>query len=53
MFPYEQTFWIVKVYDEYGSTIYADPICIYLEIVDYSNEILVHTDEDDMDKNEQ
>jgi N-acetylneuraminic acid mutarotase len=52
-FPFEQTFWTVRVYDEYGSTIYADPICIYPEIVDYSTEILVHTDEDDIDNNEQ
>jgi hypothetical protein len=49
-FPFEQTFWTVKVYDEYGSTIYADPICIYPEIVDYSSEIFVP--EDDMDEDE-
>ena len=40
-FPYEQTFWSVRVYDEYGSTIYADPICIYPEIVEDSSETLV------------
>ena len=27
-FPFDQTWWTVKVYDQYGSTIYADPICI-------------------------
>ncbi|MHC4596809.1 MAG: hypothetical protein ACYS19_17925 [Planctomycetota bacterium] len=26
--PYEETWWTVKVYDQYGSTIYADPIFI-------------------------
>jgi parallel beta-helix repeat protein len=26
--PYEQTWWTVRVYDQYGSTIYADPIPI-------------------------
>ena len=26
--PFEETWWTVKVYDEYGSTIYADPIYI-------------------------
>ncbi len=26
--PYEETWWTVKVRDQYGSTIYADPICI-------------------------
>ena len=25
--PFKQTWWTVKVYDQYGSTIYADPIC--------------------------
>jgi hypothetical protein len=28
-FPFEQTWWTVKVCDQYGSTIYADPICFY------------------------
>lgn len=32
-FPYEQTWWTVQVYDSFGSTIYADPICIYPEKV--------------------
>ena len=32
-FPFEQTFWTIKVYDEFGSTIYADPICFYTENV--------------------
>ena len=27
-FPFGQTWWTVKVRDQYGSTIYADPICI-------------------------
>ena len=29
--PFEQTWWTVKVYDQYGSTIYADPICVNFE----------------------
>ncbi|HUU15634.1 MAG TPA: hypothetical protein VMW72_00675 [Sedimentisphaerales bacterium] len=49
-FPFEQTFWTVRVYDEYGSTIYADPICIYPENVEDSSEIFVP--EDDMDEDE-
>ena len=32
-FPFDQTFWTVRVYDEFGSTIYADPICLYAENV--------------------
>jgi hypothetical protein len=40
-FPFEQTFWTVRVYDEYGSTIYADPISIYPEIVEDSSKKLV------------
>ena len=32
-FPFEQTWWTVKVRDQYGSTIYADPICINAENV--------------------
>ena len=28
-FPFEQTFWTVRVSDAFGSTIYADPVCIY------------------------
>ncbi len=40
-FPFEQTFWTVRVYDEYGSTIYADPICIYPEVVEDSSETFV------------
>jgi hypothetical protein len=27
-FPFERTWWTVKVRDQYGSTIYADPLCI-------------------------
>jgi hypothetical protein len=34
MFPFETTWWTVKVRDEYGSTIYADPICINTEAPD-------------------
>jgi hypothetical protein len=49
-FPFEQTFWTVRVYDEYGSTIYADPICIYPENVEDSSETFVP--EDDMDEDE-
>ena len=26
--PFEATFWTVRVYDQHGSTIYADPLCI-------------------------
>jgi hypothetical protein len=33
-FPYEQTWWTVQVYDAFGSTIYADPVCVYPEKVD-------------------
>jgi hypothetical protein len=33
-FPYEQTWWTVRVYDAFGSTIYADPVCVYPEIVE-------------------
>ncbi len=29
--PFEQTWWTVKVYDQYGSTIYADPIRVNFE----------------------
>jgi len=32
-FPFEQTFWTVRVYDKFGSTIYADPIGLYAENV--------------------
>ena len=32
-FPFEQTFWTVRAYDQYGSAIYADPIHIYAETV--------------------
>ncbi len=28
VFPFEQTFWTIEVYDRFGSTIYADPVCI-------------------------
>ena len=27
--PFVKTYWTVRVYDEFGSTIYADPLCIY------------------------
>jgi hypothetical protein len=33
IFPFEKTWWTVKAYDQYGSTIYADPICIIAEDV--------------------
>ncbi len=33
-FPYEQTWWTVRVYDAFGSTIYADPLCVYPEKVE-------------------
>ncbi len=49
-FPFEQTFWTVRLYDEYGSTIYADPICIYPENVEDSSKTFVP--EDDMDEDE-
>jgi len=32
-FPFEETWWTVKVREQYGSTIYADPVCIYAEDV--------------------
>jgi hypothetical protein len=30
-FPYTKTFWTIKIEDLYGSTIHADPICIYYD----------------------
>ncbi len=33
-FPYEQTWWTIQVYDAFGSTIYADPVCVYPEKVE-------------------
>jgi N-acetylneuraminic acid mutarotase len=33
-FPYEQTWWTLQVYDSFGSTIYADPVCVYPEKVE-------------------
>jgi hypothetical protein len=41
-FPFEQTFWTVRAYDEYGSTIYADPICIYPENVVEPSLLIAH-----------
>jgi parallel beta-helix repeat protein len=32
--PFEQTWWTVKAYDQYGSTIYADPILANFESLD-------------------
>jgi parallel beta-helix repeat protein/predicted outer membrane repeat protein len=32
--PFEQTWWTVKVRDQYGSTIYADPILVNFERLD-------------------
>jgi hypothetical protein len=32
-FPFEQCWWTVKAYDQYGSTIYADPLRIHAETV--------------------
>jgi parallel beta-helix repeat protein len=32
--PFEQTWWTVKAYDQYGSTIYADPIRVNFEKID-------------------
>jgi hypothetical protein len=32
-FPFEVTWWTVRVYDTFGSTIYADPRCINAEVV--------------------
>jgi len=49
-FPFEQTFWTVKAYDPYGSTIYADPICVYPEMVEDSSQAWMP--EDDIDANE-
>jgi len=30
-FPFEETWWTVRAYDQHGSTIYADPILVALE----------------------
>jgi hypothetical protein len=30
-FPYETTYWTVKAFDQFGSSIYADPICVKAE----------------------
>jgi len=32
-FPFEKTWWTVRAYDSFGSTIYADPRCINAEVV--------------------
>jgi hypothetical protein len=40
-FPFEQTFWTVRAYDAVGSTIYADPVCIYPEKVEAPEPNLV------------
>ena len=32
-FPSERTWWTIKAYDEFGSTIHADPRCINAEVV--------------------
>ncbi len=40
-FPYEQTWWTVRVYDSFGSTIYADPVCVYPEKVEAPEPILI------------
>lgn len=40
-FPYEQTWWTIRVYDAFGSTIYADPICFYPENVEAPEPNLV------------
>ena len=40
-FPYEQTWWTVRVYDEFGSTIYADPICVYPEKIELPEPNLI------------
>jgi hypothetical protein len=37
LFPYEQTWWTVRVYDAFGSTIYADPVRVYPEIIETQN----------------
>jgi hypothetical protein len=36
-FPFETTYWTIKVRDEYGSTVYADPIRIIAQNVTASN----------------
>ena len=33
-FPYEKTWWTIQVYDVFGSTIYADPVCVYPENIE-------------------
>jgi hypothetical protein len=40
-FPYEQTWWTIRVYDAFGSTIYADPFCFYPENVEAPEPNLV------------
>lgn len=34
-FPFEQTWWTIKAYDQYGSTIYADPWLIIPDNLTY------------------
>lgn len=33
-FPFNETWWTVKSRDQYGATIYADPICVNAEVVE-------------------
>ena len=40
-FPYEQTLWTIQVYDAFGSTIYADPVCVYPEKVEAPEPSLI------------
>ena len=40
-FPYEQTWWTIQVYDAFGSTIYADPVCVYPEKVEAPEPSLI------------
>ena len=39
-FPFEQTWWTVRIYDAFGSTIYADPICVYPDKIETPEPIL-------------
>ena len=43
-FPFEKTWWTIKVYDQYGSTIYADPICIVPNKItaDFTGDLFVN-----------
>jgi hypothetical protein len=39
-FPFEKTWWTVRVYDSFGSTIHADPYCINAVVVSPPMEVI-------------